>query len=250
MRRYLLIGLLTAAPLIVTWLVLSFVFNQLSRAGEPALLALSRALLPISPEWSLWLLESWFQSLLAAVITLGLILLLGWFASRVLGQRIIHGVERLVGRVPLVATIYGATKRFVTTMREPPSGMQRVVLIEFPSSEMRALAFVTKVIRDQESGEELALCYVPTAPNPTSGYVEIVPVSKTVPIDWTTDEAMAYVMTAGTNSPDTIRFRNEPVVPFVPSGPAAFGKRAPAEVQDGEPLELQGASAEKGSPGS
>jgi uncharacterized membrane protein len=209
MRRYLLIGLLTAAPLIVTWLVLSFVFNQLSRAGGPALLALSRALLPISPDWSRWLLESWFQSLAAAVITLVLILMLGWFASRVLGQRIIHGVEQLVGRVPLVAGIYGATKRFVTTMREPPTGGQRVVLIEFPSPDMKTLGFVTRVIRDQSSDEELAIVYVPTAPNPTSGYVEIVPMSKVVPVDWTMDEAMAFVMTAGANSPDSIRYRKE-----------------------------------------
>jgi uncharacterized membrane protein len=226
MRRYLLIGLLTATPLIVTWLVLSFVFNQLSRAGGPALLALSRALLPISPEWSLWLLESWFQSLAAAVITLVLILLLGWFSSRVLGQRIINWVEKLVGRVPLVAGIYNATKRFVATMRQPPSGVQRVVLIDFPSSEMKALGFVTRVIRDEVSGEEIAMVYVPTAPNPTSGYVEIVPLSKIVQVDWTMDEAMAFVMTAGANSPDTIRYRNEP-------GPAAAA--APAQAVRSEP---------------
>jgi uncharacterized membrane protein len=217
MRRYLLIGLLTAAPLIVTWLVLSFVFYQLSAAGGPALLALSRALLPVAPEWSLWLQESWFQSLAAAVITLVLIVLLGWFASRVLGQRIIDGAERLVGRVPVVASIYGATKRFVATVREQPNGVQRVVLIEFPSSEMKTLGFVTKVIRDVVSGQELAIVYVPTAPNPTSGYVEIVPLSKVVAIDWTVDEAMAFVMTAGANSPASIRYSNDPIVAEPPA---------------------------------
>ncbi len=206
MRRLLLIGLLTAMPLVVTWLVFSFLFGQLSRVGGPGVLALSRALAPMAPDAAQWVLESWFQSFAAAVITLALLILLGWFASRLLGQRIIGWAEALLERVPLVAAVYGATKRFVATLRERPAGVQRVVLIEFPSPDMKTIGFVTKVMRDELTGEDVAAVYVPTAPNPTSGYIEIVPLSRVVSTDWTMDEAMTFVMTGGTNGPDTIAF--------------------------------------------
>lgn len=207
LRRLLLIGLLTAAPLVVTWLVLDFLFAQLSRAGAPWLLALSRALRTPLPGVADWLLESQAQSLMAAAITLLLLIVLGWFSSRVLGQRIIAWAETLVGRVPLVAAIYGGTKRFLATVKERPAGAQRVVLINFPSPEMKTIGFVTRVMNDADTGEELAIVYVPTAPNPTSGYIEIVPLASVTQTDWSVDEAMAFVMTAGATGSGDLTFR-------------------------------------------
>lgn len=207
-RRYLIVGVLTAAPLWVTWLVFDFIFSQLSRMGVPWVVALSRAIRRGSPAVADFLLEPWFQSFLGLVITLGVIYFLGWMATQVLGQRIIAWLERVVHNIPLAAAIYGGTKRFLAAVKEKPSGVQRVVLINFPSPEMKAIGFVTRVIRDEETGEELAAVYVPTSPNPTSGYIEIVPLSKVISTDWTMDEAMSFVITGGTTSPDRIRFRN------------------------------------------
>ncbi|MGA0838686.1 MAG: hypothetical protein ACO3P1_02185, partial [Pseudomonadales bacterium] len=75
------------------------------------------------------------------------------------------------------------------------------------TDRMKAIGLVTKIIRDAETDRELAVVYVPTAPNPTSGYIEIVPVDHVVSTDWTIDEAMAFVMTGGVTSPDRVRFR-------------------------------------------
>ncbi|RPH66209.1 MAG: hypothetical protein EHM83_04510 [Burkholderiales bacterium] len=111
LRRLLLIGLLTSAPLVVTWLVLDFLLAQLSRAGAPWLLALSRALRTPLPGVADWLLESQAQSLMAA------------------------------------------------------------------------------------------------APNPTSGYIEIVPLANVTQTDWSVDEAMAFVMTAGATGSGDLTFR-------------------------------------------
>jgi uncharacterized membrane protein len=72
---------------------------------------------------------------------------------------------------------------------------------------MKAVGLVTRVMTDRDSGESLAAVYVPTSPNPTSGYIEIVPVADLVPTDWTLDEAMSFIMTGGTTSPDTVSFR-------------------------------------------
>lgn len=210
--RYLLIGLLTAAPLWVTWLVFDFIFTQLSKLGTPWVSTLSRALRGNYPGVADFILLPQFQSVLGVIFTLAVFYLLGWLASLVIGQRIIHWLERLVESIPVVAAIYGGTKRFLAAVKEKPAGVQRVVLINFPSSEMKAVGFVTRVIRDEASGEELAAVYVPTSPNPTSGYIEIVPVAQVVSTDWTMDEAMSFVMTGGATSPERIRFRN-------PAGP-------------------------------
>lgn len=207
-RRYLIVGVLTAAPLWVTWLVFDFIFSQLSKMGTPWVTGLARAVQRTSPAVADFLLLPVFQSVLGVVITLLVFYALGWMATQVIGQRVIGWLERLVQSIPLVAAIYGGTKRFLTAVKEKPSGVQRVVLIAFPSSEMKAVGFVTRVIRDEDSGEELAAVYVPTSPNPTSGYIEIVPVSQVVSTDWTMDEAMSFVMTGGATSPDRIRFRN------------------------------------------
>lgn len=212
-RRYLIVGVLTAAPLWVTWLVFDFFFSQLSRMGAPWVLALARVVRAPSPVIADFLVQPWFQSLLGGAITLLVFYALGWIATQVIGQRVIGWLERLVQSIPLVAAIYGGTKRFLAAVKEKPAGVDRVVLIEFPSSDMKAVAFVTRVIHDEESGEELAAVYVPTSPNPTSGYIEIVPVSQVVPTDWTMDEAMSFVMTGGATSPDRIRFRNPPAAP-------------------------------------
>lgn len=208
--RYLIIGILTVAPLWVTWLVFNFVFNQLSYLGSPWVSGLARVLRRDWPAVADFLLLPGFQSAVAALLSLVVLYLIGWVSSQVIGQRLLHWFERLVQSIPLVAAIYGGTKRFLAAIKEKPSGVQRVVLINFPSSEMKAVGMVTRVMTDRDTGESLAAVYVPTSPNPTSGYIEIVPVRDLIPTDWTLDEAMSFIMTGGTTSPESISFRGAP----------------------------------------
>jgi len=208
--RYLLIGFLTVAPLWVTWLVFDFLFGLLASAGAPFIKGLARLLRPLSDTLAAWLLNADVQYALAALFTLVLLYLIGLFASFVLGRKLIATIEYWVGRLPLVQTIYGATKRFLQTVSKPPVQGQRVVLISFPSPDMKAVGLITKVMKDADSGQELAVVYVPTSPNPTSGYIEILPLADVVMTDWTMEEAMSFVMTGGTNAPDSVRFSNPP----------------------------------------
>lgn len=208
--RYLLIGFFTAAPLWVTWLVFDFLFGLLASAGAPFIKTLARLLRPLSDTLASWLLNTDVQYALAALSTLVLLYLIGLFASFVLGRKLIATIEYWVGRLPLVQTIYGATKRFLQTVSTPPLQGQRVVLICFPSREMKAVGLITKVMTDVDSGQELAVVYVPTSPNPTSGYIEILPLADVVMTDWTMEEAMSFVMTGGTNAPESVRFNNPP----------------------------------------
>lgn len=218
--RYLILGVLTVAPLWVTWLVFNFIFTRLSRLGEPWVIGLARALRRDWPTVSEVLLQPAFQSALAVALTLVVLYAIGWTASKVIGQRVIHWFELQVQNIPLVAAIYGGTKRLLVAIKEKPSGVQRVVLINFPSSQMRAVGLVTRVIKDTDTGEDLAAVYVPTSPNPTSGYIEIVPVAHLVSTDWTIDEAMSFVMTGGATSPDHLRFHKPGELPQgVPAAP-------------------------------
>lgn len=204
-RRYLIVGLLTIAPLWITWLVFHFVFGILSDLGRPSVITLGRALRPIAPSVSAWLLDTAFQAALGVLVTLALLCLIGWMTSHVLGQRLIALGENLLGRIPMVQKIYGGTKRFIAAMQAQPEGSQRVVLISFPSQDMKAVGFVSRVITDDVTGEKHAAVYVPTSPNPTSGYMEIVPLEHVIPTDWTIDEAMAFIVTGGANAPKHIR---------------------------------------------
>jgi len=208
--RYLLIGFFTVAPLWVTWLVFDFLFGLLASAGAPFIKALAHLLRPLSNTLATWLLDADVQYALAALFTLVLLYLIGLFASFVIGKKLIASVEYWVNRLPLVQSIYGATKRFLQTVSKPPVQGQRVVLISFPSLEMKAVGLVTKVMADADTGQQLAVVYVPTSPNPTSGYIEILPLADVVMTDWTMEEAMSFVMTGGTNAPESVRFNNPP----------------------------------------
>lgn len=208
--RYLLIGFFTVAPLWVTWFVLDFVFSLLARTGAPVLRGLASGVRPLSQPLADWLLDPTVQYLLAALVTLGGLYVVGVVTSLVVGRQLLALMERVLARLPLVQTIYGATKRFLETMREPPVSGQRVVLISFPSPQMKAVGLVTKVMTDPDTGQKLAAVYVPTSPNPTSGYIEIVPLDDVVQTDWSMEEAMSFVMTGGTNAPDRLRFDHPP----------------------------------------
>src|SRR5690606_12989928 len=109
----------------------------------------------------------------AFVATLLALYILGFAASRVLGRRLLGAFERLIARIPLAHTIYSGSKKLMSMLQTRPEGTQRVVLIDFPSPGLKAVGFVTRVFRDAD-GAELAAVYVPTTPNPTGGYLEIV----------------------------------------------------------------------------
>jgi uncharacterized membrane protein len=206
-QRYLVTGILTIIPIWITWLVFEVVLNQLTRPGMLGVRALSRSIRDDLPILSDLLLKPWFQSLLAAFITLTSLYLLGWVATRMMGRRVISGFESLMNRVPVVQTIYGSTRKLIESLQQGATQtQQRVVLIEFPSPGMKTVGFITRVLRDQATNEELAVIYVPTAPNPTSGYLEILPLVKITMIDWTMDQAMTFVVSGGVVSPDQIHF--------------------------------------------
>ncbi len=213
LRRNLVTGLLTVIPLWVTWLVLGFIFRLLSEAGGPAARWIGRTLRDRQPELARLLSQGWFQSLVAVALVVVVLYVLGWFASQVIGKRLIAALEAMVLRVPGVKPVYGLVKKLLEALDQKPGDVQRVVLIEFPNPHMKTVGLVTRTLRDEVSGRLMAAVYVPTTPNPTSGYLEIVPIERVVATDWTIDEAMSFIVSGGAVAPGALRYTNEPPEP-------------------------------------
>ncbi len=204
--RHIIAGVVAVIPLGVTVWVVWFIFDVLTWLGRPATLALARALRPTSPQLSDLLQAGWFQSAIALVVALLILYLVGRAANAVIGRRILRLMDRVVEAVPVARTIYGAAQTLVKSIGSgdgTPAG-SRVVLIEFPGPHMRTVGLVTKIFPATEEQPELAAVYVPTTPNPTSGYVEIVPTARLTWLDWSKNEAMSFIMSGGAMSPETI----------------------------------------------
>jgi uncharacterized membrane protein len=200
LKRYLFTGLLTVIPLWVTWVVFKFVLGMLAGIGAPLVTALLAAFSPTSPALN----SALILSVLALLLTLVVLYAIGWLANRMIGQRLIDGFDAVLARIPLVQTIYGGTKKLMAVLQQKPSGVQRVVLIDFPRRGMKVVGFVTRVMVEEGTGREMAAVYIPTTPNPTGGYLEVVPVDELTPTDWTMDQAMAFIISGGAVAPDTL----------------------------------------------
>lgn len=208
-QRYLLTGLLTFIPIWLTWVVFKSIFSLLSQVNLPWVAALFNALASAFPDTLGRLNQDWLISILAFIVTVVALYMMGFAANRMFGRRMLGAFERVIDRIPIAHSIYGGAKKLMGMLQNKPTGTQRVVLIDFPSPELKSLGFVTRVFKDID-GHELAAVYVPTTPNPTGGYLEIVPIERLVATDWSVDQAMAFILSAGAAGPDTLPFRAGP----------------------------------------
>jgi len=207
LKRNTFTGMVTMIPVLVTVFVFSIFLDLLPDIGRPKVVVLANAVRPVSPEVAGWLLDvPWLSSALAILLTLGMFYLLGWSMSRLAGRQLFSTIEHGMKRIPLVATVYGATKKLIDSFQTESGRARKVVLIAFPHERMKAVGLVTRSFVDEDTGVELAAVYVPTAPNPAGGYLEIVLAAELVPLDWTVDQAMAIVFSGGTAAPERIRF--------------------------------------------
>jgi len=205
-KKYFISGLVTIIPLGITWWVLSFIFRQLVQTGLPLVRLLSRNISDEAPSLASLLLKPWFDNLLAATIVVIAIYLLGWATNRVLGDQVLNAMDRFIDRLPLAKSIYGSVKKLIGVLQTKPENVDRVVLIDFPHREMKAVGLVTRTLVDKQTGKQLAAVYVPTTPNPTNGYLELVPIENLVATDWSIEEAMNFIISGGAIAPEDIPY--------------------------------------------
>lgn len=191
LRRYFFAGLLVFLPLVVTLWFLGWVISLMDRL-LPAYLNPS-AYLPFAVPG------------LGALITLMVILVLGFFATSVVTHKAVASWEELLGRIPVFRGIYGSVRRLVELVLHPEKGAKRVVLIEYPRKGMYTIGFAMGPgWRDVEGkvGDRLVSVFVATTPNPTTGMYLLVPAKDVVPLDLTFEEALKLIASGGMITPE------------------------------------------------
>ena len=198
LRTYFLAGILVTAPIgitvYLTWIFLRFVDARVTALIPPAYNPFNY--LPISvPGIEL------VKSLISLIVVIVAFILIGWFARNFLGRVIYKTSEYIVHRMPVVSTIYKAIKQiFETIMASHSQAFREVVMLEYPRKGVWSLGFVTGrsegEVQRTTSVETMSV-FVPTTPNPTSGYLLFVPKKDLFFMDMSVEEAAKLIVSAG-----------------------------------------------------
>ncbi len=199
LRRYFVAGILAFAPIAITIWAIAWIIQRLDNLLLPRVLALLMPGLEEPPR----------IPLVGALFTLFVILLMGVIARHLFGNEFVRAWERLLSRVPVARNIYSAVKQlFEAIFRAGDSArFNQVVMIEYPRKGVYALAFTTGETRGRLQSvmeQPMINCFLPTTPNPTSGFYLLVPATDVRPVDLTVEEAFKLVMSAGLVTPDEI----------------------------------------------
>ena len=198
-RRYLVAGILVWAPLAVTWFLLKIGVGLMDQtlAIIPARYRPDELLGVHIPG-------------LGVILTIVVLLVTGILAANFVGRAFVGGWESLMDRIPFVRAIYSAAKNFAEMVFSDSSqSFKNVLLIEYPRKGLYSLAFQTASALGEiqgRTGEEVVCCFVPTTPNPTSGFIIIVPRKDITVLDMDVDEALKMIISLGVVVP---RWRNE-----------------------------------------
>jgi uncharacterized membrane protein len=210
-QRNILAGLITIGPLIVTYLIFSFLLGILAKVGLPVVWVLA-AFLPGDA-----LSQPWVRFVVSILLVLMLLYVVGRVTSKVVGRQALRVFEAALNRLPFVAKIYNSVRKLIDTMMAKDDSVQRVVLVEFPMPGQRSLGFLTRTLLDSHTGQVLAAVLLPNAINPMSGLLQIMPIERVQETNLTMEQAMSMLMTGGTVGPEEILFTRpvdlvEPVI--------------------------------------
>lgn len=239
MQRNIVAGLITAGPLFITWLVFSFILGVLANAGLP-LVKLLAMLFPGDG----WLNQTWFQYVFAVVLTVALFYIIGRVTSHLVGRQMFALFEASLERLPLVNKIYTSVRQLVDTMTSKKDSGQRVVLIEFPIAGQKTIGFLTHVISDATTGMPVAAVLVPQAINPSSAFLQFVPMEMITETDLTMEQAMSMLLTGGAVCPEVIRYSAPTCSPVKADGTAVEVTYAVEGISEREELENSPATGE------
>jgi len=192
-RNVFITGLLITLPIALTYFILQFLFKNLD--------ALSPVFTKILINMGAPIPEGYRIPALGLVITLLIVLAVGWFTTNFFGKRLIALGEGIVEKIPFVRRIYKGSKQVVQSIAHADTrAFRKVVLIEFPRRGMLAIGFVTGESRgevQEKTREDVLNVFVPTMPNPTSGFLVFAPPEELTEIDMTIEEGIKYVVSGG-----------------------------------------------------
>jgi uncharacterized membrane protein len=195
MKKILITGLLIWIPLAITIWVLELIVSTMDQS-----------LLLLPPQFQPQALIGYQIPGLGALLTVLVVFVTGVLASNILGQRLVLFWERLLGRIPVVKTIYSSVKQVSDTLFAPGAqAFSKALLVQYPRKDSWTIAFLTGTpggdVAKHLQGEYLSV-YVPTTPNPTSGFFLMIRKADVIELDMSVDEALKYVISMGVVPPE------------------------------------------------
>ena len=204
LKKYLITGVLVWLPIVVTVWVLTYIINA------------SDQLINLIP--SRWRPENYTGFKipgLGVIVAVVVLFVTGVFAANVLGRKILEGWDSLLGRIPVVKSIYSSVKKVSESLlSDNGRSFKTPVLVPFPQPDIWTIAFVSGSIpavvqKSLSETEEYVSVYVPTTPNPTGGYYIMVKQSDIRELDMSVDDALKYVISLGMVMPDDLPLKHK-----------------------------------------
>lgn len=200
MKARMVSGLLVLAPLIITLFVLKIFFTALTAFIFPVVKDI-----PVFEDMPAWVLFS-----ISTVVSLFLIYLIGTFTAHFVGRRFIHFGETLMMKLPIVKSVYSASKQVIDTFSSSTkAAFTATVLVSFPHPGARALGFITGTMLDPD-GRILYRIFVATTPNPTSGFLILLPEEDVIFTDISVEDGIKMIVSGGMLAPKSYLRKNAP----------------------------------------
>ena len=197
MRKYFITGLLILVPFGITVWVLSAIINTM----DQSLLLLPEAWRPVT------LFKRDIPGL-GAILTVAIVFVTGVLTNNLIGNYLVRLWERLLHRIPVVSSLYGSVKQVSDTLfSSSGNAFRKAVLLPYPHAESWTIGFLTGVpggdVKNHLVGDYVSI-YVPTTPNPTSGFFLMMERSKVVELDMSVDAALKYIVSMGVVAPGSL----------------------------------------------
>jgi len=203
LRNYFITGLITLLPLVITIFILIWVFQKLNSLLTRLIPLFTPTLIPPSLMAEAGGLISIGIKILAFLIILGAITLFGFFTSRVVGRKILDFLEKkVVFKIPLASTIYRTIKEINDVLFTGEKYIfKRVVIVEYPRRGVYSIGFVTAetAVENPTNSESQTMLsiFIPTTPNPTTGFLALIPEKDTIPVPIGIQKAFKLIISAG-----------------------------------------------------
>jgi len=190
LRKYLITGLLVWLPIVVTLLLFRFLITLM----DQTLILLPSSVRPES-------LIGFTLPGLGLILTVLVLLVTGIFAANIVGRSMVNFGEKIFKRIPVVRSVYTASKNFAEIVfSDTGQSFKKVLLIQYPRKGLYSLAFQTSTSLGEvqkRTGSDVVCTFVPTTPNPTSGFIIIVPKEDVIELDMEVDEAFKMIVSLG-----------------------------------------------------
>jgi uncharacterized membrane protein len=202
MKKILITGLLIWIPLAITIWVLELIVSTMDQS-----------LLLLPPQFQPQALLGYQIPGLGALLTVVVVFVTGALASNILGQRLVLFWEKVLGRIPVVKTIYSSVKQVSDTLFAPGGeAFSKALLVQYPRKDSWTIAFLTGTpagdVAKHLQGEYVSV-YVPTTPNPTSGFFLMMRRADVIELDMSVDDALKYVISMGVVPPELPGIKSE-----------------------------------------